>query len=70
MYDDLLNDFLVTFIERDIFFKANEEDIVDTIMAIKSRRPDKKVWYVSLNFSNHISFFKSEFYLISNFYMI
>jgi hypothetical protein len=34
----LLNDCLVTFIERDIFFKVDEDDIVKTSMSLRKRR--------------------------------
>lgn len=36
--DDCLNNFLVIFIERDVFLKVSEEDIVDAFMAMQSRR--------------------------------
>jgi hypothetical protein len=41
MCDSLLDDCLVTYIERDIFFEVNEEDIIETFMALRKRRPDK-----------------------------
>jgi hypothetical protein len=41
MHHSLLDDCLVTYIERDIFFKVNEEDIIETFMALRKRRPDK-----------------------------
>jgi hypothetical protein len=41
MCDSLLNDCLVTYIERDIFFEVNEEDIIETFVALRKRRPDK-----------------------------
>ena len=41
MGDSLLDDYLVTFIERDIFFGVNEDDIIETFMAFRKRRPDK-----------------------------
>jgi hypothetical protein len=41
MCDSLLNDFLVTYMKSDIFSKVNEEDIIDTFMALRKRRPDK-----------------------------
>jgi hypothetical protein len=41
MCDSLLDDCLVTYIERDIFFKVNEEDITRTFMVLRKRRPDK-----------------------------
>ena len=34
----LLNDCLVTFVERDIFFKVDENDIVKTFMSLRKRR--------------------------------
>jgi hypothetical protein len=42
MGDSLLDHCLMTFIERDIFLKLSEEEIINTFMAIKRRRPDKK----------------------------
>jgi hypothetical protein len=42
MSDSLLDDCLVTFIERDIFFKIDEDDIIKNFMAIRRRRPNKK----------------------------
>jgi hypothetical protein len=41
MCDSLLDDYLVTYIERDIFFEVNEEDIIETFMVLRKRRPDK-----------------------------
>jgi hypothetical protein len=38
---NLLDDCLVTYIERDIFFEVNEEDIIETFMALRKRMPDK-----------------------------
>jgi hypothetical protein len=38
MSDSLLDDCLVTFIEREIFFSVNEDDIVEIFMAIRKRR--------------------------------
>ncbi|XP_047086721.1 uncharacterized protein LOC124698260 [Lolium rigidum] len=38
MGDDLLNYCLVTFIERDVFLKVSEDDIVETFMGMKERR--------------------------------
>ena len=37
MGDDHLNDCLVTFIERDVFMKVSEDDIVDAFMAMQRR---------------------------------
>ena len=34
MRDSLLDDCLVTFIERDIFFKVDEDDIIKTFMSL------------------------------------
>jgi hypothetical protein len=42
MNDGLLDDCLVTFIERDIFLIVKEEDIINYFMAIRRRRPDTK----------------------------
>ncbi|XP_072147817.1 uncharacterized protein [Setaria viridis] len=39
--DSVLDDCLVTFIERDIFFQVNEEDIIKTFMSFKKRRVNK-----------------------------
>ena len=39
---DSLDDYLVTFIERDIFLQSSGEEIINTFMAIRRRRPDKK----------------------------
>ena len=39
--DSVLDDCLVTFIERDIFFEVDEADIMETFMSIRHRRPDK-----------------------------
>ncbi|AQK49217.1 TTF-type zinc finger protein with HAT dimerization domain [Zea mays] len=41
MCDSLLDDCLVTYIERDIFLEVNEEDIIETFMALRKRRPNK-----------------------------
>nr|XP_020195096.1 zinc finger MYM-type protein 1-like [Aegilops tauschii subsp. strangulata] len=38
MSDDLMNNCLVTFIERDVFLKVSEEDIVEDFMAMERRR--------------------------------
>ena len=40
--DALLDDCLVTFIKRDMFFEVDENNIIETFMAIRNRRPDKK----------------------------
>ena len=42
MRDSLLNDCLHTFIERDIFFQVDENDIINTFMSFRKRRPNKK----------------------------
>ena len=42
MGDSLLNDYLHTFIERDIFFQVDENDIINTFMSFRKRRPNKK----------------------------
>ena len=39
--DSVLDDYLVTLIERDIFFEVDEADIMETFMSIRHRRPDK-----------------------------
>jgi hypothetical protein len=41
MCDSLLDDCLVIYIERDIFFEVNEEDKIENFMALRKRRPDK-----------------------------
>ena len=38
MSDDRLNDCLVTFIERDVFIKVSEDDIVDALKKKQKRR--------------------------------
>jgi hypothetical protein len=42
MNNGLLDDCLVTFIERDIFLNVKEEDIINCFMTIRRRRPDMK----------------------------
>ena len=42
MGDSLLNDCLHTFIERDIFFQVDENDIINIFMSFRKRRPNKK----------------------------
>jgi hypothetical protein len=37
MGDSLLDDCLVTFIERDIFFEVDEDDIIKTFMSLRKR---------------------------------
>ena len=38
MRDSLLDDCLVTFIERDMFFEVDEDDIIKTFMSLRKRR--------------------------------
>jgi hypothetical protein len=40
--DSLLDDCLVTFIERDIFLEVDEDDIIKTFMSFRKHKPDKK----------------------------
>ena len=40
--DALLDDCLVTFIERDVFFEVDQNDIFQTLMKFRNCRPDKK----------------------------
>ena len=40
--DSVLDAILCTYIEREVFLKVNEDDILETFMAIRKRRPDKK----------------------------
>jgi hypothetical protein len=42
MNDGLLDDCLVTFIERDVFLNVKEEDIINCFMTIRWHRPDMK----------------------------
>ncbi|TVU25927.1 hypothetical protein EJB05_28448, partial [Eragrostis curvula] len=42
MSDSLLDDCLVTFIERDIFLTVDENDIIESFMSIRRRRPDMR----------------------------
>jgi hypothetical protein len=42
MGDSLLDDCLVTYIERDTFSKVDEEDVIETFMAMTRRRPHQK----------------------------
>ncbi|XP_066316782.1 uncharacterized protein [Miscanthus floridulus] len=39
--DTVLDDCLVTFIERDIFFQVNKDDIIETFMSLRKRRINK-----------------------------
>lgn len=41
MGDSLLDDCLVTYIERDAFSKVSEDDIIKTFMVMRRRYPDK-----------------------------
>ena len=41
MGDSLLDDCLVTFIERDVFFEVDEDDIIETFMAFRKRKLHK-----------------------------
>jgi hypothetical protein len=42
MGDSLLDDYLVTSIELNIFSQLSEEEIINTFIAIRRRRPNKK----------------------------
>jgi hypothetical protein len=42
MGDSILDDCLVTYIEREAFSKVEEDDIIETFMAMTRHRPDKK----------------------------
>ena len=42
MSDDLLDDCLLTFIERDIFLTVKEDDVIDTFMSIRRHKPNKE----------------------------
>jgi hypothetical protein len=42
MDDSLLDDCLVTYSERDTFSKVDEEDVIETFMAMTRRRPHQK----------------------------
>jgi len=39
--DCVLDDCLVTFIERDIFFEFDKDDIIETFMSLRKRRINK-----------------------------
>ena len=41
MGDGLLDDCLVTYMERDNFFEVDENDIIETFMALRRRKPEK-----------------------------
>ena len=41
MGDDLLNHCLVTFVERELFLKVSEDDIVEAFMAMRRRKIPK-----------------------------
>jgi hypothetical protein len=55
MNDGLLDDCLVTFIERDIFLNVKEEDVISSFMTIRRRRPEMKK-YVLISFLIHYMF--------------
>ena len=40
MGDSILDDCLVTYIERDAFSEVNEDDIIDTFMEMQKREPE------------------------------
>ena len=40
MGDNLLNNCLVTFIERDIFLRVSEDDVIETFMSMRKRKVD------------------------------
>jgi hypothetical protein len=42
MNDSLLDDCLIIFIEQDVLLNVKEEDILNSFMAIRRRRPDQK----------------------------
>jgi hypothetical protein len=46
MGDSLLDDCLVTFIERDIFFEVNEDDIIKTFMSLQKRRKNSQKYNI------------------------
>jgi len=54
--DSLLDDCLVTFFERDIFAQVDEDDIIQTFMAFRNQRPDKKE-EEPLNSCRYVTFF-------------
>jgi hypothetical protein len=41
MGDSLLDDCLITFIERDTFVKIEDDDIIETFMTMRKRYPKK-----------------------------
>ena len=41
MRDSLLDDCLLTLIERDIFFQVDKDDIINTFINFRKRRHDK-----------------------------
>jgi hypothetical protein len=45
MGDSLLDDCLVTFMERAIFFQADEDDIINTFMSVRKRRINSSAKY-------------------------
>jgi hypothetical protein len=71
MGDSLLNDCLVTFIERDIFFEVDEDDIIKTFMSLQKRQKIVRniALYVSdtllcLYFNYRLAFDLFIFYLV------
>ena len=41
LFRSLLDDCLVTYIERDIFFEVDEDEIKESFMSLRRRKPDK-----------------------------
>jgi hypothetical protein len=71
MGDSILDDCLVTFIERDIFFEVDEDDIIKTFMSLRKRRKIVRniALYVSdtllcLYFNYRLAFDLFIFYLV------
>jgi hypothetical protein len=46
MRDSLLDDCLVIFIERDIFFEVDEDDIIKTIMSLQKHRKNSQKYSI------------------------
>jgi hypothetical protein len=46
MRDSLLDDCLVIFIEWDIFFEVDEDDIIKTIMSLRKRRKNSQKYSI------------------------
>jgi hypothetical protein len=60
MGDRLLDDCLVTFIERDIFLQLSEEKIINTFMSIRRCMPDKKrTSDILFNYYRYVIYFSS-----------